>query len=151
MFDRVLNPTVLTAAELVKCSYVIFTSYNKQPRVYLHDCVREGRLSVNSKYPISKLSPASQMTRLSKSNEQRKHYATKLKKLGKLDCEVSDKQREELVQLVSAANKSEYVKERLVKGDHTLGEDNNCHKQTWQQDLTERLEYEGINLVQVSA
>ena len=106
------------------------------------DPVRNERLSVSSNYPISKLSPASQLTRLSKANEQRKQYARKLKKLGKFDCDVSDKQHEELVQLVSVASKSECVQELLAEGDRILGEDNNCLKQAWQQDVTERLEYE---------
>ena len=41
---------------------------------------------------------------------------------------MSDKQHEELVQVVSVASKSECVQELLAEGDRVLGEDNNCLK-----------------------
>lgn len=47
---------------------------------------------------------------------------------------MSSKQHEDLVQLVSLADKHDSTAE----GDQVLGKDNNCLRLAWQQDVTER-------------
>ena len=59
--------------------------------------VRAHRLAASSKYPISKLSPASQTVRLTNIRQERKQSNKKLKKLDKYDCKVSDKQHTEIL------------------------------------------------------
>ena len=52
------------------------------------------------------------------------------------------KQHAEIVQLVTTVNHSEAVWQLIVEGDRVLGEDHNALRQAWEQDVTERLEYE---------
>lgn len=104
--------------------------------------LRLSRLSTGSNYPISKLSPASQSTRLAKKDEQRKQSIKKLKKFDKYTCDVSDKQHSEILQLVSSVKDSKAVQELIAEGDRVLGEEQNALRQAWQQDVSERLDYE---------
>ena len=104
--------------------------------------IRTSRHSAGSNYPISKLSPASQSTRLAKKDEQRKQSIKKLKKLDKFTCDVGDKQHAEILQLVSSVKDSKAVQELLAEGDCVLGEQHNALRQAWQQDVHERLDYE---------
>ena len=64
--------------------------------------------------------------------------------MNKFDCDVSAKQHEELVQLVSTVDRShsKAIVELIAEGDRVLGEQSNALRQAWQQDVTERLEYE---------
>lgn len=104
--------------------------------------VRAHRLTASSKYPISKLSPASQTVRLTNIRQERKQSNKKLKKLDKYDCNISDKQHTEILQLVSSMKDSKAVHELIAEGDRILGEGQNALREAWEQDVVERLEYE---------
>ena len=53
---------------------------------------RMSRILQSLRYPLSKLSPASQKTRINKTATERKNLAQKLKKVQSLNCEVHEKQ-----------------------------------------------------------
>ena len=82
--------------------------------------VRAHRLTASSKYPISKLSPASQTVRRTNVRQERKQINKKLKKLDKFDCNISDKQHTEVLQLVSSTKDSKAVHELIAEGDHIV-------------------------------
>ena len=105
---------------------------------------RYTRRSVSSNYPVSKLSPGSQFVRLAKVSEERKQHYKALKKFNRFDYDVSDKQHEELMQLVSTISRSgsKAVLEMIAAGDRVLGEEGTALRQAWKQDVTERLEFE---------
>ena len=102
-----------------------------------------GRTLPNSKYPLSKLSPASQKVRVKKITDERKSLMHRIKKMQPFDCQVNDKQNAELLHLVSEVGKngSKVIDELIREGDKILGEDN-ILRDAWRQDVTERLEYE---------
>lgn len=70
--------------------------------------------------------------------------AAKLSKVAHFDCDISDKQHTELLELVRSVNKegSKAIEELCAEGDHLLGIDNNPLREVWHQDVVERLEYE---------
>ena len=69
--------------------------------------------------------------------------AQKIKKLQPFDCEVNDKQNYKLLNLVSEVCKkgSKAVDELRKESDQILGKDN-VLRDAWQQDISERLEFE---------
>lgn len=75
---------------------------------------------------ISRLSPASQKVRRGKVTEERKQCIKKLKGLDKYQCDISDKQHAEIMQLVTTVNDSEAVRQLIAEGDSVLGEDRNA-------------------------
>ena len=107
---------------------------------------RMSRTLPSSKYPLTKLSPVSQKTRMKKVMVERKNFAQKLKKLEPFDCQISEKQDSELLQIVSQIDKkgSKAIDEIIKEGDRVLGEDN-LLRDAWRQDVTERLEYEKVS------
>ena len=134
-------------------------SYNccKQCKKLLHDIQqlvrrseqtsevqRIARTLPSSNYPLSKLSPASQKKRVTKVIEERKNLVQKLNKLQLFECNINDRQHNELIQLVSAIqNKdSATVSQLISEGESMLGADNNILKDAWQQDVIERLHFE---------
>ena len=62
--------------------------------------------------------------------------------MDKYDCDVNDKQHSELLWIVSNLNDSKAVQQLIAEGDRILGEEQNALRQSWQQDGTERLEFE---------
>ena len=68
----------------------------------------------------------------------------KLNKLQPFECNINDRQHNELIQLVSAIqNKdSATVNQLISEGESMLGADNNILKDAWQQDVIERLHFE---------
>ena len=105
---------------------------------------RIARTLPSSNYPLSKLSPASQKKRVTKVIEERKNLVQKLNKLQLFECNINDRQHNELIQLVSAIqNKdSATVSQLISEGESMLGADNNILKDAWQQDVIERLHFE---------
>lgn len=104
---------------------------------------RMSRTLPSSKYPLSKLSPASQKIRVTKVIVDRQNVVQKLNKLRPFDYEVNDKQHAELLQLTSAVHTigSKVINELVEEGSRVLGEDN-VLKDSWHQDVVERLDYE---------
>ena len=70
--------------------------------------------------------------------------AAKLAKVAHFDCDLSDKQRTELLELVRSVDKngSRVGEELCAEGDRLLDVDNNPLKEVWHKDVIERLEYE---------
>lgn len=101
------------------------------------------RTTVESKYPLKYLSPASQAVRMSRVCKDRSKMAAKLAKVEHFDVDVNDKQHTELLELVRSINTSgnEAIEELCSEGDHVLGE-NNPLRDVWYQDVVERFEYE---------
>ena len=64
-------------------------------------------VTASSNYAISRLSPASQKIRRGNVAEERKQCIKKLRGLDKYQCDISDKQHAEIMQLVSTVNNSE--------------------------------------------
>lgn len=97
----------------------------------------------SSKYPVSKLSPESLKKRIKKTSVERQNLISKLNLLTRFDCEVSDKQHDELLKLVKSVNDkdSKVIQELINEGERQLGE-NNLLKESWKQDVTERLSFE---------
>lgn len=60
------------------------------------------------------------------------------------NCDFKDKQHAELLQLVRSIhnNGSRIVEELCNQGDQILGQEQNLLRETWRQDVIERLEYE---------
>ena len=104
---------------------------------------KRARTLPNSKYPLSKLSPASQKRRVASTIVERKNLMRKVSRLQPFNCDVSDKQHDELMQLVMSVSKSgsKVIQELIDEGDHILGE-NNLLKESWEQDVTERLQFD---------
>ena len=102
------------------------------------------RTSVQSKYFLKYLSPASRATRVSKVCKDRQNLAAKLSRVAHFDCDVSDKQHSELLDLVRAINKngSKAIDDLCSEGEKVLGVDNSPLRDVWYQDVVERLEYE---------
>ena len=128
------------------CGYNCFKHCNK----LLHDiqqlAVRSEQTSEvkklartfpSSNYPFSKLSPASQKKRVTKVTEERKNLVQKLNKLQPFECNINDRQHNELIQLVSAIQSrgSATVNQLISEGKSMLGADNNILKGAWQQDV----------------
>lgn len=107
------------------------------------DSQRRARTLPSSKYPLSKLSPASQKKRTTSTMVERKNLIRKVNKLQPFNCTVSDKQNDELLQLVTSVSKkgSKVIQELIDEGDKALGE-NNVLKESWQQDVIERLQFD---------
>lgn len=108
------------------------------------DLQKQARLLPSSKYPLSKLSPVSQKKRITNITVDRKNLIRKLNRLQPFDCDVNDKQHYQLVQLVSSVNKtgSKVIQELIERGEALLGEGNNVLKDSWQQDVLDRLDFE---------
>ena len=104
---------------------------------------KRSRTLPSSKYPISKLSPDSQKKRIASVMVERKYLISKINRLQKFDCTVSDKQNDELMQLVEAVNSthSKVIEELIEEGNRQLGENNLLHD-SWRQDVTERLNFD---------
>lgn len=68
------------------------------------DLQKSARTFSSSKYPLSKLSPASQKKRVSNVTAERKILVRKLKRLKPYDCNVSDKQHHQLLELVTSVH-----------------------------------------------
>ena len=62
--------------------------------------------------------------------------------MDKYDCNISDKQHTEILQLVSSMKDSKAVHELIAEGDRILGEGQNALREAWEQDVVERLEIE---------
>ena len=107
------------------------------------DAQRVIRTLPTSNYPLSKLSPASHKSRVANIIIDRKNLTRKLNRLAPFDCDVGDKQSAELLQLVSSVHKngSKVINELIEEGSHVLGEEN-LLKDSWHQDVVERLDYE---------
>ena len=97
----------------------------------------------SSKYPVSKLSPDSLRMRVKKASVERQNLISKINRLNRFDCDVSDKQHAELLKLVKSVNDkgSRVIQELINEGEHQLGE-NNLLKESWKQDVVERLSFE---------
>ena len=97
----------------------------------------------NSKYPLSKLSPESQKKRMKNTTVERKQLISKVNHLTRFDCEVSEKQHDELLKMVTSINDkgSKALKELIAEGENRL-EESNLLKESWKQDVLERLSFE---------
>ncbi len=80
------------------------------------DSQKLSRTLPSSKCPISNLSPVSQMKRFSKTAAERKQLISKVKHLELFECEVSDKQHEELLKLVKSVKDSKVIQELIAEG-----------------------------------
>ena len=110
----------------------------------LTEAQKMARTSVQSKYPMKYLSPTSRAVRVSKVCKDRQNLAAKLSHVAHFDCDVSDKQHSELLDLVWSINKngSKAINELCSEGEKILGVDNSPLRDVWHQDVVERLEYE---------
>ena len=143
MLSRLRGVLALTAVCCKPCKQLIHDIRQLQRKSdKVTTPIRAYRLSASSKYPISKLSPASQTIRLTNIRQERKQTNKKLKKLDKYDCNISDKQHTEILQIVSSMKDSKAVHELIAEGDRILGEGQNALREAWEQDVVERLEYE---------
>ena len=108
----------------------------------LSDEQKIARTSIQSNYPMKYLSPTSRSQRVRKVCKDRQNLAAKLAKVAHFDCDLSDKQHTELLELVRSVDKngSRVVEELYAEGDRLP--DNNPLKEVWHQDVIERLEYE---------
>ena len=72
------------------------------------------------------------------------NLAAKLSKVAHFDCDISDKQHTELLEVVRSMSKngSKAIEELCAEGDRLLGVDNNSLREVWHQDVVERLECE---------
>ena len=102
------------------------------------------RTSTHSKYPMKYLSPTSRALRVTKICKDRVNLAAKLSKVEHFDCDVSDKQHDELLELVRSINKngSKAIEDLCAEGDRFLGDVKSPLREVWHQDVVERLEYE---------
>ena len=73
----------------------------------------------------------------------RKNLTRKLNRLQPFDCDVSDKQHAKLLEFVSSVHKngSKVINELIEEGNRVLG-DESMLKDSWHQDVVERLDYE---------
>lgn len=73
----------------------------------------------------------------------RKNLKSKIGRLQAFDCDVSDRQNDEMMQLVTLVSKndSKVITELIEEGDRQLGE-NNLLNEAWQQDVVERLKFD---------
>ena len=110
-----------------------------QRAVATTDTQRVIRTLPSSNYPLSKLSPSSQKTRIGNIMIDRKNLTRKLNRLQQFDCTVSDKQHAELLEFVSSVHKSgsKVIKELIEEGSRVLG-DENVLKDSWHQDVVEQ-------------
>ena len=105
-----------------------------------------------SKYPLSKLSPESQKKRMKNTTAERKQLISKVNHLTRFDCEVSEKQHDELLKMVTSINDkgSKALKELIAEGENRLELqpnqsqplESNLLKESWKQDVLERLSFE---------
>jgi uncharacterized protein with von Willebrand factor type A (vWA) domain len=82
-----------------------------------------------SKYPLTKLSLGSQKRHIKNIVADRKQL---ISKVSRFDCEVSEKQHDELMRIVRSINDkgSKVIKEMIDEGEHQL-EGNNLLKDLW--------------------
>ena len=107
------------------------------------DAQKQARTLPSSNYGLKYLSPASQKCRVSRIIQEKKCLNVKVQSLEPFNCDLSDKQHAEMLMLVKELNKnSKAIRELCDDGDKILGTDNNLLRAAWQQDVTERLEYE---------
>ena len=107
------------------------------------DTQRVMRTLPSSNYPLSKLSPVSQKARIANMTMERNSLVRQLKQLTPFECDVSDKQHSELLQMVALIHKkgTKVIDQLIEEGKHFLGEDS-VLKDSWRQDVVERLQYE---------
>ena len=108
------------------------------------ECQKLDRSSIHSNYPLKFLSPKSRDKRVARVTKERKSLAAKLSAVAHFEYDVSDKQHEELLELVRSVseNGNKAIEELCTRGDQLLGQECNPLKEVWQQDVTERLQYE---------
>ena len=68
---------------------------------------------------------------MKKASVERQNLSSKINRLNRFDCDVSDKQHAELLKLVKSVNDkdSKVIQELINEGEHQLGE-NNLLKET---------------------
>jgi len=108
------------------------------------DAQRQSRTMSSSNYGFQYLSPNSQQQRVFHISQEKRIFQVKLHSLEPYNCELSDEQHSEMLELVKTVNKNKKAVNELCKrGDDILGgTENNLLCAAWHQDVTERLEYE---------
>ena len=124
MFNKVRRAWVLIVASHVNSCCIKSISWRRellQPLTQRVICTLP-----SSNYPLSKLSPSSQKTRIGNIMIDRKNSTRKLNCLQQFDCTVSDKQHAKLLEFFSSVHKngSKVIKELMEEGSRVLGDKN---------------------------
>ena len=73
----------------------------------------------------------------------KKNLQAKVDALKAYDCDLNEKQHSELLRAITAINRDSRAIEQLCsEADKVLGDNNNLLRAAWQQDVTERLQFE---------
>lgn len=73
----------------------------------------------------------------------RKNLQAKVNALKPYECDLNDKQHNELLRIVSSIGKDSLAIQQLcAEADEVLGVENNLLQEVWQQDVTERIQFE---------